>query len=349
VILEEIRVAPYSLRLRRPWHGAAAVMERRSGWLVSALALGLCGYGDCSPPPSASEAEIAASGTALGEFACELRGCDVDAALEIAAASGAPAPALCALDSALLDLKAQAADVSLARLLSPHASATVRANASLGILDGEAVERARVALAAGYGVLKVKVGALPQAEEVTRLEAIAAELPAGSMLRLDANRAWDADAARRFVARVSVLPIETLEEPLVEPTPESFDALQRDAPFALALDESLPQWLAEWPGAALGVPRWVLKPMRWGGARRCLVLARRAARAGVECVVTTTVDSAAGCWLAAHLAAALDNGLAHGLGTSEWLADDLGPAPVPIGGEIALPARGLGFALAGQP
>lgn len=343
MILGEIRVAPYSLKLRRPWHGAAAVMERRAGWLVSACAGAFAGHGDCSPPPSASTAEIAACESALRRLAGQLRGRTLDAGLELAGASGVPPPATCALETALLDLQAQEANLSLARLLRSNASPAVRANASLGILDAAVGQRAREAVAGGFSVLKAKVGALPMSEEIARLQALAASLPQGVGLRLDANRAWDALAAARFVAAIAELPIEALEEPLAEPTPGTFRALQRQAIFALALDESLPQWLAEWPSAALEVRRWVLKPMRWGGARRCLALAEKAARNAVECVVTTTVDSAPGCWLALHVAAALNNGLAHGLATSEWLAEDLGRAPVPVGGVIAVPSRGLGF------
>ncbi len=341
--LDEIRIAPYSLELRRPWRGAAGSITSRRGWLAAAEGGGLSGYGDCSPPPSATAADIAACEAGLRHLAGDVRGLPVETALARVAASGAPAPARCAVEAALLDLQARAVGLPLARLLQPQAAATVLANASLGVLDADSLQRARDAVAAGYTVLKAKVGALPQAEETARLGAIAAELPPGARLRLDANRAWDFGGAQRLVAAVSALPVEALEEPLADPSPAAFQRLQREAPFALALDESLPQWIAAWPGAALEVRRWVLKPMRWGGARRCLALAQEAARAGVESVVTTTVDSAPGCWLAVHLAAALNNGLAHGLGTSEWLAEDLGPAPIPERGEIRVPGPGLGF------
>jgi len=64
------------------------------------------------------------------------------------------------------------------------------------------------------------------------------------------------------------------------------------------------------------VRRVVLKPMVLGGLVSALALARRAREVGVECVVTTTVDSAVGVTAALHLAAAVANDLAHGLATS---------------------------------
>jgi L-alanine-DL-glutamate epimerase-like enolase superfamily enzyme len=75
-----------------------------------------------------------------------------------------------------------------------------------------------------------------------------------------------------------------------------------------------------------------------------LSLARRAAAAGMQCVVTSSIDSACGVLAAAHLAAALDNGLAHGLATSSWLTADTGTPPTITNGRLALPdTPGLGF------
>ena len=66
----------------------------------------------------------------------------------------------------------------------------------------------------------------------------------------------------------------------------------------------------------------VLKPMRLGGLRPALAIARRAAEAGIECIATTTFDSSIGTAVALHLAAALPGGSrrAHGLSTGDHLA-----------------------------
>jgi o-succinylbenzoate synthase len=341
-----LRVTPYTLTLKRPWYGARARMDARAGWLVAVSdAAGRTGYGDCSPPPSATGALRRKAERALARFTDALTGLDLAHALQrVAAAADVPAPARCALETALLDLSAQARGVSLAHALDPQAAASVNVNASLGRLDGDVGIRAEAALLQGYTVMKVKVGVFDAGEEVKRLARLAGALPGDVHLRLDANRAWRLEDARRFIAGAAALPVEALEEPLDDPFPEAFTKLQLEAPFPLALDESLPHWLSAHPEAALAVRRWVLKPMRWGGARRCLTLAAGAAKAGIDVVVTTTVDSAAGSWLAVHLAAAVNNGLAHGLGTSEWLAEDLGPAPAPENGMVAVPSVGLGFA-----
>jgi L-alanine-DL-glutamate epimerase-like enolase superfamily enzyme len=67
--------------------------------------------------------------------------------------------------------------------------------------------------------------------------------------------------------------------------------------------------------------------------------------AGREVVITSLVESAAGLWATAQLAAAIGSPLAHGLATGQWLAEDLGPPPLPLAGRIALPdTPGSGFA-----
>lgn len=355
MFIASVRLLPYTLPLHAPWYGAQGRMDQRAGWLVAATdGEGRTGYGDCSPPPSSSPQAQAQARGSLAQITGSWPGRDLESALAGLDAEPDVYPAArCAMETALLDLLARHQGLPLAIWLDPSAGREVLLNASLGRLDPDVMGRAQAAQALGYPVLKAKVGVFPVEDELRRLRALARGLPREARLRLDANGAWNVREAERFVAGLSNLPVDALEEPLADPTPEAFRALQQEAAFALALDESLPLWLAQHGAQALQVRRWVLKPMRLGGLRRCLALARDGARAGVETVITTTVDSAAGVLACLHLAAALDNGLAHGLATSEWLARDLAPLPRPHQGRLVLPPdAGLGlrpFAAALQP
>jgi L-alanine-DL-glutamate epimerase-like enolase superfamily enzyme len=135
-----------------------------------------------------------------------------------------------------------------------------------------------------------------------------------------------------------------LEEPLARPDLFRLAALQQQTAIALALDESLPKLGLAQVSATPAVRRLVLKPMLLGGPHAVLAWARQAHEQGMACVVTTTLDSAVGILAAAHLAAALGNGLHHGLATSSWLERDVGHAPRVSGGMMRLGAQpGLGF------
>lgn len=334
---------PYRLALRRPWRTAHGTLEARRGWLVRASADGVVGFGDCAPLPEAGTETSEQGLLRLRHW--RARADDGTARLLTALdTEPGPAPAAdCAVETALLDLTARRHGLPLRRLLHPGALDRVPVNAMLGAaatLDLSAIEQA---LAAGFRVLKLKLGTGPMDEEIARIEAAAALLPAGATLRLDANGAWDAPTAAACIERLAGLPIDCIEEPLATPDDAVLARLQAAAPFSLALDESLAGRDDPDPGR-LPIRRLVLKAPVLGGLRRTLRLALRVQAAGREVVVTSLVESAAGLSATAQLAAATGSGLAHGLATAAWLTADLGAAPDIAQGQIGLrDIAGSGF------
>jgi o-succinylbenzoate synthase len=335
---------PYRLPLRQPWRTARGERIARTGWLVQAEADGIRGFGDCAPLPEAGTETTEQAEHRLDYW--RDRAVDgADALLAALAAGHSPAPAAdCAVEAALLDLDARRRGLPLRRLLRLHAPDRIQVNAMLGAAATLTTAIVEQALAAGYRVLKLKIGTAPMATELPRVEAAAALMPAGARLRLDANGAWDGPTAALWIERLADLPIDCLEEPLAEPDDAALAALQQAAPFSLALDESL-AGRADIDPRRLPVRRLVLKPAVQGGLRRTLRLSEQARAAGREAVVTSLVESAAGLWTAAQLAAATGSALAHGLATADWLAADLGAAPRIGQGQMRLPdSAGSGFA-----
>jgi len=344
-VIPRLDIRPYCLRLKRPWQTSRGVLTQRRGWVVRATAKGLCGYGDCAPLAQAGTETPEAARAALSRLAEQATGRPLQAVLaEIAEARPLTPAARCALECALLDLAAKAAGVPLRLLLSPESPALVRVNAALGPLRKLTPKIVEAVCIQGFRVLKVKVGLEPPAVELSRLRELSAAIPPEATFRLDANGAWGLGEAARFIAGVSRLPIESLEEPLRSPDADALGRLQAQAGFPLALDESLPRLDPALRLASLPVRRLVLKPAVIGGLRRTLAVASRARDHGLQVVVTSLLESAAGLWPMAQLAAAVASTAPQGLATSDWLADDLGPAPMPTGGCISLPPRaGSGF------
>jgi o-succinylbenzoate synthase len=336
--LTDFSLVPYSLPLRHPWRSAHGSITKREGWLVRLVAdSGLVGYGDCAPLPMAGTESSSTALTMLEHWGLSLCGLPPDQALvELDRVAHAAPAARCGLETALIDLLAQQAGRPLARWLNPDAALEVRANAALGSLDDRAVERVLVAVAAGFSVLKLKVGLAAGQEEIPQLRDLAQALPPGIGLRLDANCAWDEMAAQRYLGELAGLPVESVEDPLHRPDPKAWHRLQTAVSYPLAADEALMMLGEQALFSAPAVRRVVLKPMVLGGLRPAWALARRARQAGVECVVTTTLDNAVGAAAARHLAAAVANDLAHGLATSSWLLRDVGESPPVIGGLVRL-------------
>jgi o-succinylbenzoate synthase len=344
-----IALGPYRLPLRRPWVSARGRLTDREGWLVSVGCRGgpadIRGYGDCAPLPEAGTEPAGAAWNVLNTLRDSLPGMPIPLALETLASLADAAPAAAyALECALLDLESRLLGLALRRMLARSAGDSVTVNGALGSLPELTSSDLDGAASTGLRVLKIKVGVTDPRREIGRLAELADQLPAGIGLRLDANGAWDLATASWIIATLDGLPVECLEEPLAAPDPQRLARLQTLAGFPLALDESLRALPGILEPGRFPVRRAVLKPAVQGGLRRTLDLALRLQGAGIEVVVTSLVESAAGLWPTAQLAAATGSPIPHGLATADWLAEDLGDPPRPQGQTLQLPTLpGSGF------
>jgi len=241
---------------------------------------------------------------------------------------GAPS-ARFALESALLDLAARRAGVSVARLLAgDRAERTVPAAVLLGATDPDrAAAEARAAAAGGAAAIKMKVGRPGRFDEEAEALRRAGEAAGGAVrLRADANGAWTPEEARERCALLARESPEYLEQPV---GPEELLRF-RDPPAPIAADESLLL-----PGAAERLlrmeppPVLVLKPTLLGGFTPVLRLARAAEAAGAAVTVGHALEGPVALAAAAQLALALPGtvlacGLAPHPGLDAW-----GAAPPP--------------------
>ena len=348
--LARLRCRPFRLALRAPIETAHGPIGAREGVLLALEdAAGERGLGEASPLPGFGDGEAA---DALRLLEAHAPAVLADGRLPAAARGPGAAALRCALDTALLDLEGRRRGLPAAALLAARPRARVEVNAVLG---GGAAERtlalAREAWAEGFRTLKLKVAAAPPDEDARRVEAIRAALP-DARLRLDANGGWDEPTAAAALARLAACRPELVEQPTPAADLGALARVARSSPCLVAADEAVASAEDGRRALAAGVRALVLKPMRLGGPRPALALAREAARRGAACVVTTTFDAAVGVAAALHLAAALPeaaalDGPAHGLATAGHLAADVAAGlPRPRGGAMALPpGPGLGVRL----
>lgn len=95
-------------------------------------------------------------------------------------------------------------------------------------------------IAAGFTVIKMKVGALPLERELEILSAIRSAYPAGSIeLRLDANGAYSPAEAPAVLDKLARFDIAVLEQPIAAGSWPALAELCRRSPIPLALDEEL--------------------------------------------------------------------------------------------------------------
>jgi len=332
----------FGLDLARPLSTATGTISRREGDLVRIEAGGARGVGEATPLPGWTES-LADCRAALDA----VQGRDDDAALLDAAAddpreplasappsvtnplTAAPA-ARHAVECATLDALGRRDGRSLAALLGDDPAAHVPVNATIGDASAEETVSAAIdAVAAGFDCLKVKVGAGDLDRDVSRLRTVRAAVGSEVTIRADANAAWDRETARAAVDAFALLDVAVLEQPLPAADLSGHAAL-RGRGVDIAVDETLATAAVEDVLDADAADVLILKPMALGGPARTHAVARRAEAAGVDPVVTTTVDAAPARTAAVHVASAIPNVRPCGLATGDALETDVAPDPAPV-------------------
>jgi o-succinylbenzoate synthase len=347
-------LSPFRLRLRGTLATAHARMHERDGVLVELHDdEGRVGTGEATPIEGFGNETRATALLALQRLARVAvgdRGSTLEVRLAALERAEPDAPfARFAVETALLDLVAQARGVSLAALLTRAGEKprdAVPVNALIASDDPrDAAREARRAVRAGFGTLKLKVARGSLDDDVARVGAVRAAVGDAVQLRLDANGGWTREAALRALDALAVFAPELVEQPVPADTLDALSFVRARSPIPVAADESLVDAARARRVLELGAADWlVLKPGALGGLYASLALADRARDAGVGVIVTSGLDGAVGRAAALALAAALpDAPSACGLATGALLAGDLARGPRPLLGQLAIPGgSGLG-------
>lgn len=181
-------------------------------------------------------------------------------------------------------------------------------HASLGVAALLPAGRAALAAVhpkvhAGFRVFKWKVGIGAADDEMAILDDLLGAIPPGSMVRLDANGAWNRRTAERWLGHASERPVEFVEQP-VDPGAKGAEdclaGLAADYPAPIALDESIScdedvgRWLGRgWRGY------FVIKPALMGEVRSVL---GTLAAADARVVFSSALETAVGAQAALRLA-----------------------------------------------
>lgn len=350
-----MRIDRFSLPLSDPLGTARGTISEREGFVVRLVADRTVGVGEAAPLPGWTES-LDACEAALERAVSERDdGTPVETTLQ--GLAGTPA-ARHALASALLDARARAAGTPLYRPLAreyggerPGPVRTVPANATVG--DGSPPATATAAtdaVDAGYGTVKLKVGARSVEADIERVAAVRERCPSVT-LRADANGAWDRESAERALTALAEHDVAYVEQPLPADATRDANGHRRDlvghaalreGAVGIALDESLAAGDTDSITESLDAGAadvLVLKPMALGGPDRAREAATAARQAGVTPVVTTTIDGALARATAVHVAASIPDVPACGLATGGRLgADLLDDDPASVGdGSVRVP------------
>ncbi|MBI2435414.1 MAG: o-succinylbenzoate synthase [Candidatus Hydrogenedentes bacterium] len=342
----------YCLPLRAPLRLKKYTLSQREGLLLRLETTeGCVAWGEASPLPGFSHEDINDAERALKQVLQLLH--EGENLPSWRTAEAWPPSVMCAVDMALLRLHALHAHQPLHRYLSPAAPDAVYLSLLLG--DGETECPARLER---HRAVKLKVGRRPVAEDAARARTLAATLPEGVSLRIDANRAWDLENAKAFCNATQGLPIEFLEEPLHDPA--QLPELVRQTQCRIALDETLAEWASRRRGvpaaytgdASPGLPETAHPLLRVASALvwkptlapfSVQAVQELSACWNVPVILSGAYESGVATTAFAAYAAALAPAAAAGLDTYSSLAADVLTVPLPLtSGQLSL-AEALAF------
>ena len=182
-------------------------------------------------------------------------------------------------------------------------------------------EAASEAAAAGFRVLKIKVGGLP-ADDLARVRAVRAAAPKARLI-LDGNQGFSPRAALRFIETVlaSGAAVELLEQPTPKDDLRGLAFVARRCPVPVAADESVATPADAARAADAGVTAINVKLAK-SGISRGLEIAAAARAAGLPLMIGCMAETPRG--LAASVYLALGTGFFrwHDLDSDVLLRED---------------------------
>jgi L-alanine-DL-glutamate epimerase-like enolase superfamily enzyme len=206
---------------------------------------------------------------------------------------------IAALDAALHDWVGKRLGAPVWRLLGLRKTKAGPTSFTIGIDTTEAMV-AKVREAAGYPILKVKLGTDRDLEIV---QAIRGETDA--VIRVDANCAWSAGEAIARAARLAELGVEFIEQPCAPDDHESLRRVTEAGPLPILADESC-QTLSDIPRLAGVVSGINIKLCKCGGIREALRMIHAARACGLKTMLGCMIESTLGIAAAAQLAPLVD-------------------------------------------
>lgn len=323
---------PIDIRLNESVPTGAGSIGDRGGMRVTIETGEFIGVGETAPIPGQVGPKLEQLATEMADWCRAVTDSTIEEAVGTLDDHDHSVITRFALHTALTDIQARTHDQSVSQWLRPGAQTRIPVNGLIGEASPAAVHaRARHLVDQGIRAIKLKVGAVDNSLDITRIVAASEAAGSGVELRLDANGAWSAEITARIIGRVGKHRISYIEDPT--PNPTEFVAISEETGVSVAIDldtESDPDEAI----ALAGVTTVVVKPAALGGIDRLIDLSER--HPDHRFVVTSSIDRDVGLAAAIHAAATLPASGPHGLATGR-LIRNMDRALLDTNGEVRVP------------
>ncbi len=356
--IEEIETVTYSLPFAAPYVTArGSIDERQMVLLRLHTDAGFEGLGEAVPLALRGDKPLHAVAAEVEDAARRLTGLNLEEALddprafavttrvELGLARRVSPATSAALECAIFDVVAKAADIPMWKLAGAQEASAIRCNATLAAgPPHEVAARAAEWVADGFTTVKLKLGA--GEDDIATVEAVREAVGRDVAIRVDANEAWNPRLATDLLNSIAPFKIELAEQPVSGLRAMARVAASTEVP--LAADESVSSEAEAHRAAQRRSCRFATaKLSKVGGAGA----ARQIAQV-LPTYLSSALDGPVGIAAAAHTAQILrhdgtDPGLAHGLATQRLFAGAIASRECELrDGDLHLPdGPGLGVEL----
>lgn len=254
---------------------------------------GRVGIGECAPFPTLTFDTAETAQVVADELLQHLIGCDPAAALKELARLGTDGAkrrsitACVGVETALWDLKAHQAGLSLSRLIGDAGGTSVETDVTLPLMAPASVPAFwQMFRKHGFQIVKIKVSGNVTAD-LDLVQAMLRELPAGSAFTLDGNQGYTLPQARKVLAALEKDDKRPLffEQPLPEDDWDGLAALSAATDVPVCLDESVRTPADALRAAANKTARIINLKVMKSGLAGVLEIAATARRAGLDLMI----------------------------------------------------------------
>lgn len=222
--------------------------------------------------------------------------------------------AKCAIQTALLDIKAQRLNLPLSEVLGGRLrnSIPVLWVLASGNTEKDIAEAQKMIEAKRHNVFKLKIGSRPVEEDVEHVLAIKKALGKDISIRVDVNRAWSELEAIKGIQLLQDGGIDLIEQPCAIDNLDAMRRLTRRFDVAIMADESLMG-----PHSAYQIARnngasvFAVKVAQSGGLVEGCEVGKVAKLAGIDLYGGTMLEGPVGTIASAHVFSTFEN-LAYG-------------------------------------
>lgn len=328
-------IIPHTLRFRQPAGTSRGVYREHRVWYVllrDTADPSRCGIGECAPLPGLSCDDDAGYGETLAAF-CRVT--EENQQVDTERLRSYPS-ILFGLETAMRHYQQRSWQLWNTPFSRGEEGITINGLIWMGDYPSM-LQQIESALTKGFHCVKLKIGAIDFAKELTLLRFIRSRYTGNEVeLRVDANGAFSSSDAAAKLERLAELEIHSIEQPIRAGQWQEMARLCASSRLPVALDEEL-IGISD-PGEKKKLletirPHYIiLKPSLHGGISGCSEWITLAESLHIRWWITSALESNIGLNSIAQWCATLGNPLPQGLGTGTLYTNNV-PLPLEIRGD----------------